>query len=97
METLSFGLEVRGFSVVILAMKPCVSIKQKNYLSCSRCCAGKNTIIKVIKSVHEGSVFSICVLKEGSIITGGGKDGRIIQFDNNLQRTGYEAQVCGKV
>lgn len=54
---------------------------------------GKNTIIKVVKSVHEGSVFSICVLKEGSIISGGGKDGRIVQFDGNLQHTGFEAQV----
>lgn len=54
---------------------------------------GKNTIQKVVKNVHEGSVFSICVLKEGSIITGGGKDGRIVQFDSNLQPTGFEAQV----
>lgn len=54
---------------------------------------GKNTIQRVVKNVHEGSVFSICVLKEGSIITGGGKDGRIVQFDSNLQPTGFEAQV----
>ncbi len=54
---------------------------------------GKNTISKVVKNVHEGSVFSICVLKEGSIITGGGKDGKIVQFDSNLQPTGVEAQV----
>ncbi|KAK7582719.1 hypothetical protein V9T40_014164 [Parthenolecanium corni] len=55
---------------------------------------GKNTIQKVVKNVHEGSVFSICVLKEGSIITGGGKDGRIVQFDSNLQPTGFEAQIA---
>lgn len=54
---------------------------------------GKNTIQRVVKNVHEGSVFSICVLKEGSIITGGGKDGRIVQFDSSLQPTGFEAQV----
>ncbi|XP_065208639.1 echinoderm microtubule-associated protein-like 2 isoform X2 [Planococcus citri] len=55
---------------------------------------GKNTIVKVVKNVHEGSVFSICVLKEGSIISGGGKDGRIVQFDGNLQSTGFEAQIA---
>lgn len=54
---------------------------------------GTNNIIKVARNVHEGSVFSICVLKEGSIITGGGKDGKLIQFDTSMHPTGYEAQV----
>ncbi|XP_060877124.1 echinoderm microtubule-associated protein-like 2 isoform X1 [Metopolophium dirhodum] len=55
---------------------------------------GTNNIIKVARNVHEGSVFSICVLKEGSIITGGGKDGKLIQFDSSMHPTGYEAQVA---
>lgn len=54
---------------------------------------GTNNILKVARNVHEGSVFSICVLKEGSIITGGGKDGKLIQFDTSMHPTGYEAQV----
>lgn len=54
---------------------------------------GTNNIIKVARNVHEGSVFSICVLKEGSIITGGGKDGKLIQFDSSMHPSGYEAQV----
>ncbi|XP_026809328.1 echinoderm microtubule-associated protein-like 2 isoform X3 [Rhopalosiphum maidis] len=55
---------------------------------------GTNNIIKVARNVHEGSVFSICVLKEGSIITGGGKDGKLIQFDTSMHPTGYEAQIA---
>ncbi|KAL1448094.1 hypothetical protein WDU94_012292 [Cyamophila willieti] len=55
---------------------------------------GSNTISKFIRNVHEGSVFSICVLKEGSIVSAGGKDGRLLQFDSNLQPTGYEAQIA---
>lgn len=54
---------------------------------------GTNNITKVARNVHEGSVFSICALKEGSIITGGGKDGRLMQFDTSMHPTGYEAQV----
>lgn len=54
---------------------------------------GTNTISKFVKNVHEGSVFSICVLKEGNIITGGGKDGKLIEFDSSLQRTGAEYQI----
>lgn len=54
---------------------------------------GTNTIAKFIKNVHEGSVFSICVLKEGNIVTGGGKDGKLIEFDSGLQNSGSELQV----
>lgn len=58
---------------------------------------GTNTITRFLRNVHEGSIFSICVLKEGSIITGGGKDGRLIQFDSELQKTGFEAQIAEHV
>lgn len=54
---------------------------------------GTNTIVKFVKNVHEGPVFSICVLKDGSVISGGGKDGRIVQFDSNLAKTGENSQV----
>lgn len=54
---------------------------------------GTNTVWKMIKNVHDGGIFSICVLKDGSVITGGGKDSRIVQFDYNLSRTGVISQV----
>ncbi|XP_066252932.1 echinoderm microtubule-associated protein-like 2 isoform X1 [Euwallacea similis] len=54
---------------------------------------GTNTIWKLIKNVHDGGVFSICVLKDGSVITGGGKDSKIVQFDYNLIRTGIVSQI----
>lgn len=46
-----------------------------------------------MRNVHEGSIFSICVLKDGFIVTGGGKDGKILYFDESLNLTGEEAQV----
>lgn len=54
---------------------------------------GTNTICKFIRGVHDGSIFSICVLKEGSIISGGGKDNRIVQLDADLTPTGMEGAV----
>ncbi|VEN35286.1 unnamed protein product [Callosobruchus maculatus] len=56
---------------------------------------GTNTIWRFIKNVHEGPIFSICVLKDGSVVTGGGKDGKIIEFGSNLQVTGVFSQIEG--
>ncbi|XP_076678877.1 echinoderm microtubule-associated protein-like 2 isoform X5 [Andrena cerasifolii] len=54
---------------------------------------GTNTISKLARNIHEGSIFSICVLKDGFIVTGGGKDGKILYFDESLNLTGGEAQI----
>lgn len=56
---------------------------------------GTNTIQKLVRGIHEGSVFSICVMKEGSILTGGGKDGRIVEFDADMNATGNENVIEG--
>ncbi|CAH1124195.1 unnamed protein product [Ceutorhynchus assimilis] len=54
---------------------------------------GTNTLWKMIKSVHDGGVFSICVLKDGSVVTGGGKDSRVVQFDYNLSKSNVISQI----
>jgi hypothetical protein len=54
---------------------------------------GTNTISRLVRNLHEGSIFSICVLKNGNIATGGGKDGRILYFDATLNLTGEETQA----
>ena len=43
--------------------------------------------------VHDGPIFTICVLKDGSIVTGGGKDGRLVRYDSNFVASGREAQL----
>jgi microtubule-associated protein-like 1/2 len=43
--------------------------------------------------VHNGPVFAICVLKDGSVVTGGGKDGKLIHFDGNYKKSDLEAEV----
>jgi microtubule-associated protein-like 1/2 len=55
---------------------------------------GGNTVSRVMPHLHDGPIFSICVLKDGSIVSGGGKDGMIRQFDSDFQPSGYETQVC---
>lgn len=46
----------------------------------------------MVRGAHEGPVFSILVQKDGAIITGG-KDGRIIEWDRDLERTGNVIEV----
>lgn len=54
---------------------------------------GTNTIQKLVRGVHEGAVFSVCSLKEGGVVTAGGKDGRLVLFDAELNATGTENVV----
>ncbi|CAH1391210.1 unnamed protein product [Nezara viridula] len=51
---------------------------------------GTNSIVTMVTKVHDGPIFCLCVLRDGSIISGGGKDGVIKQLDNNLEPTGNE-------
>lgn len=41
-------------------------------------------IIRQIKG-HEGSVFCMCEMRSGSVLTGGGKDRKIILWDHELR------------
>lgn len=45
------------------------------------------------RKAHDGPVFSICSLKDGAIISGGGKDGRIVLYNQDLTRTGVETLI----
>ncbi|KAM3959706.1 echinoderm microtubule-associated protein-like 2 isoform 3-T3 [Aphomia sociella] len=56
---------------------------------------GTNTIAKLLRGVHEGPVFSVAVMKEGQILTAGGKDGRIVMFDPEMNPTGLENTIEG--
>uniref|UniRef100_A0A1B0C8Z4 Uncharacterized protein n=2 Tax=Lutzomyia longipalpis TaxID=7200 RepID=A0A1B0C8Z4_LUTLO len=43
--------------------------------------------------VHDGSIFSLCALKDGGIVSGGGKDGRLVLFDADLNVLGAQAAI----
>ena len=38
-------------------------------------------------------MFSLCVLKDGGVITGGGKDGRMVKLRPDMSPSGREAQL----
>jgi len=54
---------------------------------------GFNAVTKALRKVHDGPIFAICVLKDGSIVTGGGKDRRLVLFDASYRKCGSEAQL----
>ena len=54
---------------------------------------GNNSVQKTIRNAHEGPVFSLLVLKDGRIVSGGGKDGQLLLWDPTYRRTGYVAEV----
>ncbi|KAL7641708.1 UNVERIFIED_CONTAM: hypothetical protein RMT77_007581 [Armadillidium vulgare] len=53
---------------------------------------GGNRVERSVKGAHDGSIFSIFVQKDGTIITGG-KDGRILEWGRDLRKTGKEMMV----
>ncbi|KAH9628734.1 hypothetical protein HF086_003688 [Spodoptera exigua] len=56
---------------------------------------GTNTVAKLVRGVHSGAVFSLCALKEGGVLSAGGKDGRLVLFGPDLSPTGQEAAIEG--
>ncbi|XP_067121912.1 echinoderm microtubule-associated protein-like 2 isoform X1 [Centruroides vittatus] len=58
---------------------------------------GYNKVCRTIGNVHDGGVFSICVLKDGTFVTGGGKDFRIVQWDLGVKRPLSEATLPDNV
>ena len=52
-----------------------------------------NRIVRTIHNAHDGNIFDICTLKDGTIVSGGGKDKKIIEWDANMNKTGREAKV----
>ncbi|XP_013395547.1 echinoderm microtubule-associated protein-like 2 isoform X3 [Lingula anatina] len=50
---------------------------------------GTNKISKALTGVHEGGIFSLLFTKDGHLLSGGGKDRRIVQWDaTGLTQTG---------
>lgn len=54
---------------------------------------GANKISKAIPAAHDGGVFSVCTTKDGYLLSGGGKDRKIVQWDNSYQKTGVETEI----
>jgi len=55
---------------------------------------GSTSILKILRNAHQGPVFALLVLKDGRIVSGGGKDGQLILWDPSYRRTGYVAEIA---
>ena len=51
---------------------------------------GSNKISQAVCAAHDGGIFSICVIKDGTLITGGRQ---LIEWDSAYQKTGREHEV----
>uniref|UniRef100_A0A8C7RQA4 EMAP like 2 n=3 Tax=Oncorhynchus mykiss TaxID=8022 RepID=A0A8C7RQA4_ONCMY len=47
---------------------------------------GGNRISQVVARAHEGGIFSLCVLKDGTLVSGGGKDRRMVLWDHDYNK-----------
>ncbi|KAM8853183.1 echinoderm microtubule-associated protein-like 2 isoform 1-T1 [Synchiropus picturatus] len=47
---------------------------------------GSNRISQVVSGAHEGGIFSVCVLKDGTLVSGGGKDRKVVLWDHDFRK-----------
>uniref|UniRef100_A0A8C1VEE2 EMAP like 2 n=1 Tax=Cyprinus carpio TaxID=7962 RepID=A0A8C1VEE2_CYPCA len=57
---------------------------------------GGNRISQVVSGAHEGGIFSLCVLKDGTLVSGGGKDRRVLLWDHDYHKKS-ELEAFGPV
>ncbi|XP_031140615.1 echinoderm microtubule-associated protein-like 2 isoform X5 [Sander lucioperca] len=47
---------------------------------------GGSRISQVVSGAHEGGIFSVCVLKDGTMVSGGGKDRKVVLWDHDYRK-----------
>ncbi|XP_054988385.1 echinoderm microtubule-associated protein-like 1 isoform X2 [Sorex araneus] len=47
---------------------------------------GTNRISCAIQGAHEGGIFALCMLRDGTLVSGGGKDRKLISWNGNYQK-----------
>ncbi|XP_038641850.1 echinoderm microtubule-associated protein-like 2 isoform X3 [Scyliorhinus canicula] len=47
---------------------------------------GTNRIRSAVQGAHEGGIFSLCVLTDGMLVSGGGKDHKVILWDRQYHK-----------
>ena len=54
----------------------------------------------MVSAAHEGGIFSLCVLKDGTMVSGGGKDRKVALWDHEYRKQSemevMELDVCVK-
>ncbi|NWS58302.1 EMAL1 protein, partial [Chunga burmeisteri] len=47
---------------------------------------GTNRISHAVQGAHEGGIFALCILRDGTLVSGGGKDRKLISWNGNYQK-----------
>ncbi|KAE8294969.1 Echinoderm microtubule-associated protein-like 1 [Larimichthys crocea] len=47
---------------------------------------GGNRISHQVSGAHEGGIFSVCVLKDGTLVSGGGKDRKVVLWGHDYRK-----------
>ncbi|NXI51161.1 EMAL1 protein, partial [Chloroceryle aenea] len=47
---------------------------------------GSNRISHTVQGAHEGGIFALCMLRDGTLVSGGGKDRKLISWNGNYQK-----------
>ncbi|XP_030069786.1 echinoderm microtubule-associated protein-like 1 isoform X4 [Microcaecilia unicolor] len=47
---------------------------------------GTNRISCAIQGAHDGGIFALCMLRDGTLVSGGGKDRKLITWKGNFQK-----------
>ncbi|XP_074764741.1 echinoderm microtubule-associated protein-like 1 isoform X4 [Athene noctua] len=47
---------------------------------------GTNRISHAVQGAHEGGIFTLCMLRDGTLVSGGGKDRKLISWNGNYQK-----------
>ncbi|XP_024897889.1 echinoderm microtubule-associated protein-like 1 [Pteropus alecto] len=47
---------------------------------------GTNRINCAVQGAHEGGIFALCMLRDGTLVSGGGKDRKLISWNGNYQK-----------
>lgn len=58
-------------------------------------CLGTNRISYAVQGAHEGGIFALCMLRDGTLVSGGGKDRKLISWNGNYQKL-HKTEVSHK-
>uniref|UniRef100_A0ACB8G622 Echinoderm microtubule-associated protein-like 1 n=1 Tax=Sphaerodactylus townsendi TaxID=933632 RepID=A0ACB8G622_9SAUR len=47
---------------------------------------GTNRISSAVQGAHEGGIFALCMLRDGTLVSGGGKDRKLVSWNGNYQK-----------
>ncbi|XP_043929530.1 echinoderm microtubule-associated protein-like 1 [Protopterus annectens] len=47
---------------------------------------GTSRITYAVQAAHEGGIFALCILRDGTLVSGGGKDRKLISWNGNFQK-----------